>query len=87
LRSEWSGDGGGEDLRGEFKRVERGWCLGGEEVLQHHPALGLDRRALEHGQSRAFGVPAPTARERLTGPLLGFGDHLRARYALKTRLT
>ena len=21
----------GEDLRGEFKRVERGWCLGGEE--------------------------------------------------------
>jgi hypothetical protein len=24
----------GEDLRGEFKRVERGWCLGGEEFRQ-----------------------------------------------------
>ena len=23
-----------EDLRGEFKRVERGWCLGGEEFRQ-----------------------------------------------------
>jgi hypothetical protein len=23
-----------EDLRGEFKRVERGWCLGGEELRQ-----------------------------------------------------
>ena len=33
LRSEWSG-GGGQDLRGEFKRVERGWCLGGEEFRQ-----------------------------------------------------
>jgi hypothetical protein len=51
-RMEWRR---GEDLRGEFKRVERGWCLGGEELLQHHPALGLDRRALEHGQPRAFG--------------------------------
>ena len=27
-RMEWRR---GEDLRGEFKRVERGWCLGGEE--------------------------------------------------------
>jgi hypothetical protein len=24
----------GEDLRGEFKRVERGWCLGGEAFRQ-----------------------------------------------------
>src|ERR1022692_2184419 len=24
----------GEELRGEFKRVERGWCLGGEEFRQ-----------------------------------------------------
>ena len=24
----------GEDMRGEFKRVERGWCLGGEEFRQ-----------------------------------------------------
>ena len=24
----------GEDLRGEFKRGERGWCLGGEEFRQ-----------------------------------------------------
>ena len=24
----------GEDVRGEFKRVERGWCLGGEEFRQ-----------------------------------------------------
>ena len=23
-----------EDLRGEFKRVERGWCLGGEQFRQ-----------------------------------------------------
>ena len=27
-RMEWRR---GEDMRGEFKRVERGWCLGGEE--------------------------------------------------------
>ena len=51
-RMEWRR---GEDLRGEFKRVERGWCLGGEELLQDHPPLGLDRRALEPGQPRAFG--------------------------------
>ena len=30
-RMEWRR---GEDLRGEFKRVERGWCLGGEEFRQ-----------------------------------------------------
>jgi hypothetical protein len=30
-RMEWRR---GEDLRGEFKRVERGWCLGGEEFWQ-----------------------------------------------------
>ena len=27
-RMEWRR---GEDMRGEFKRVEQGWCLGGEE--------------------------------------------------------
>ena len=26
-----------EDLRGEFKRVERGWCLGGEQFRQELP--------------------------------------------------
>ena len=30
-RMEWRR---GEDLRGEFKGVERGWCLGGEEFRQ-----------------------------------------------------
>ena len=30
-RMEWRR---GEDLHGEFKRVERGWCLGGEEFRQ-----------------------------------------------------
>ena len=30
-RMEWRR---GEDLRNEFKRVERGWCLGGEEFRQ-----------------------------------------------------
>ena len=30
-RMEWRR---GQDLRGEFKRVERGWCLGGEEFRQ-----------------------------------------------------
>jgi len=30
-RMEWRR---GEDMRGEFKRVERGWCLGGEEFRQ-----------------------------------------------------
>ena len=30
-RMEWRR---GEDLRGEFKRVERGWCLGGEDFRQ-----------------------------------------------------
>jgi len=30
-RTEWRR---GEDLRGEFKRVERGWCLGGEDFRQ-----------------------------------------------------
>ena len=32
-RMEWRR---GEDLRGEFKRVERGWCLGGEEFRQSY---------------------------------------------------
>jgi hypothetical protein len=30
-RMEWRR---GQDLRGEFKRVERGWCLGGEDFRQ-----------------------------------------------------
>ena len=30
-RMEWQR---GEDSPGEFKRVERGWCLGGEEFRQ-----------------------------------------------------
>jgi hypothetical protein len=33
-------------------------------ALQDHHALGLDRGAIEHGQPRAFGVAAPTARKR-----------------------
>ena len=45
-----------EDLRGEFKRVERGWCLGGEEFRQEL----LEQVDARPGPSH-FGEAAPEA--------------------------
>jgi len=53
-RMEWRRE---EDLRGEFKRLERGWCLGGEEFRQE---------LLEHVQTRPGPSHFGEAAEKMT---------------------